>query len=125
MTARKKQPLLARVARVVSVPLLAVSVLLSARATAQPNPDAASSSVADGGGSATKLDALVVTGTHAVGRTVENSPAPIDVLSGYEVSGANQGDLLSALSTILPSFNTPNVSGPDIPSLIRPSDVRG
>ena len=72
-----------------------------------------------------KLEVFIVTGSHVEGRTAENSPAPIDLVSGTEISTTNGTNLLDTLNTLLPSFNLPNVSGPDIPSLIRPSQLRG
>src|SRR5690606_36816779 len=40
---------------------------------------------ASGSGVATTLDRLTVTGARATGRTIENSPAPIDVISAQEL----------------------------------------
>jgi iron complex outermembrane receptor protein len=72
-----------------------------------------------------KLEVFIVTGTHVEGRTAENSPAPVDLVSGTEISSANQGNLLDTLNTLLPSFNVPNVQTPDVPSMIRAGELRG
>ncbi|MGC4029309.1 MAG: TonB-dependent receptor [Steroidobacteraceae bacterium] len=71
------------------------------------------------------LDTLIVTGTRAIGRTVESSVAPIDVLPAAEIASSNKDNLLETLNTLLPSFNLPNVATPDIGSMIRGGQIRG
>src|SRR6187551_1810502 len=61
------------------------------------------------------LDTVVVTGARASGRTVENSAAPIDVVSSDDLLATGKGNLLEALQTLLPSFN----------SAARQSDLEG
>jgi iron complex outermembrane receptor protein len=90
-----------------------------------PNPGAGASSASSNQSSApSKLDVVIVTGARAEGRTVENSPAPIDVLGDSSLGIANQGDLLDTLNSLLPSFNVPNVQTPDVPSMIRAGELR-
>jgi iron complex outermembrane recepter protein len=79
----------------------------------------------DQNSSPTILDLVVVTGSRVEGRTVETSPAPIDLLPGIQIATANQANLLDTLNTLLPSFNVPNVQTPDIPSMIRAGELRG
>ncbi len=74
---------------------------------------------------ATALDRYVVTGTRVAGRTIESSAAPIDLFSGSDVTAANQSNLLDTLNTLVPSFNLPTVSTPDIGSMIRAGTLRG
>lgn len=52
------------------------------------------------------IDSVVVTGARVRDRIVKDSPAPIDVVSGKELLATGQGDLLSALQQLLPSFNS-------------------
>lgn len=74
---------------------------------------------------AAEVDQIVVTGSRASGRTVETSPAPIDVVSAQELQQVNQPNLLDALNTLLPSFNLPTVGTPDIGSMVRAGQLRG
>jgi iron complex outermembrane receptor protein len=73
----------------------------------------------------TQVDAIVVTGARGVNRTVESSAAPVDVLSHQALEQANKANLLEDLSTIVPSFNLPNVATPDIGSMVRAGQLRG
>ncbi len=57
------------------------------------------------------VDAVVVTGSRALGRTVENSPAPIDLVSARALQYGDKANLLDTLATLSPSFNLPNVGG--------------
>src|SRR6187455_3277730 len=52
------------------------------------------------------LDTVVVTGSRATGRTVRNSAAPIDVVSSDALQSTGKGNLLDALQSLLPSFNS-------------------
>lgn len=61
------------------------------------------------------LDTVVVTGARATGRTVRNSAVPIDVVSTDDLLATGKGNLLEALQTLLPSFN----------SAARQSDLEG
>ena len=61
------------------------------------------------------LDTVVVTGSRATGRTVRNSAAPIDVVSSDALQATGKGNLLDALQSLLPSFN----------SAAKQSDVEG
>jgi iron complex outermembrane receptor protein len=61
------------------------------------------------------LDTVVVTGSRATGRTVRNSAAPIDVVSSDALRATGKGNLLDALQSLLPSFN----------SAAKQSDVEG
>lgn len=88
---------------------LAISNAIAGTAMAQEvsNETAA---LADG-----NLDTVVVTGARATGRTVRNSAVPIDVVSSDDLLTTGKGNLLEALQTLLPSFN----------SAARQSDVEG
>ncbi|WP_374654381.1 TonB-dependent receptor plug domain-containing protein [Phenylobacterium sp.] len=77
-----------------------------------------------GDAAATEVDQIVVTGSR-VARTVESSPAPIDVLGEVALEKTNKGNLLETLNTLLPSFNLPNVATPNVGSMIRAGQLRG
>ncbi|MBO9715808.1 MAG: TonB-dependent receptor [Pseudoxanthomonas sp.] len=72
----------------------------------------------------TEIDAVIVTGTRGVARTVQSSPAPIDVLSAEDIERANRTNLLDVLNTTLPSFNLPLETG-DLNSMVRSGQLRG
>jgi iron complex outermembrane receptor protein len=73
---------------------------------------------------ANDVEQLIVTGSR-VKRTVEASPAPIDVLSNLALDKTSKGNLLESLNTLLPSFNLPNVGTPNVGSMIRAGQLRG
>jgi iron complex outermembrane receptor protein len=52
------------------------------------------------------LDTVLVTGARATGRTVRNSAAPIDVVSNDALLATGKGNLVDALQSLLPSFNS-------------------
>ena len=104
--------------RLVSTPLaLAVACGLALPVVAQAQE-------ADG---ATRLDAVIVTGTRATDRTVLESTSPIDVLSPEDLrrAGAVNGELGSALQALLPSFNMPRQSNSGGADHIRAAQLRG
>lgn len=62
---------------------------------------------------------VVVTGSRAGGRTVENSASPIDVLTQEDLANSGASNLLGALTTLIPSFNLPGQSPqPDLGSIV-------
>jgi iron complex outermembrane recepter protein len=73
---------------------------------------------------AASIDTVIVTGARGEQRTVESSPAPVDVLSGEAIEQANRSNLLDALNTLLPSFNLPLETG-DLNSMVRAGQLRG
>jgi iron complex outermembrane recepter protein len=73
---------------------------------------------------AQSIDTVIVTGTRGEQRTVQSSPAPVDVLSGEAIGQANRSNLLDALNTLLPSFNLPLETG-DLNSMVRAGQLRG
>ncbi len=70
-------------------------------------------------------DRVIVTGTRGVARTVDDSVAPIDVLSAASVESATKANLLETLNTLVPSFNLPNVATPNVGSMVRAGTLRG
>jgi iron complex outermembrane receptor protein len=96
-------------ARRQSLLALAISHVIAGTAVAQEAANG--TDVSDAG----NLDTVVVTGARASGRTVRNSAAPIDVVSNDDLLATGKGNLLDALQTLLPSFN----------SAARQSDLEG
>jgi len=69
-------------------------------------------------------DVVVTTGVRGEQRTVADSPAPIDVISGDQLQHTGRAELSEALARLLPSFNFgTNIAG--VNSVIRPVSNRG
>jgi len=79
---------------------LAISMALAAVASPSFAQQAAG-----GGQTARNLDAILVTGSRNSTRTVDNSPAPIDLISMAELTATGEANLLQALLTRLPSLS--------------------
>jgi iron complex outermembrane receptor protein len=72
------------------------------------------------------LDTIVVTGLRgSQPRTVTDSPAPIDVITGEQLAAAGRGGLLEALGQLAPSLNTPDLAGGDKEGIVRSATLRG
>jgi len=69
-------------------------------------------------------DVVVTTGVRGEQRTVADSPAPIDVVSGEQLSRTGRAELSEAISKLLPSVNFgTNQAG--VNSIVRPITNRG
>lgn len=74
---------------------------------------------------ATQLTELVVTGTRNVGRTVLETPVPVDVISIKDIMGElPQIDLAQMLAFVAPSFNAVRNQGGDLDSHVDPVQLR-
>lgn len=71
------------------------------------------------------LQAIIVTGTRAFGRTEADSMSPIDVLTPQELRSTGAPDLVTALRTLLPSLNFPQPTGDDNSMVGLPAQLRG
>jgi iron complex outermembrane receptor protein len=68
---------------------------------------------------------IVVTGTRGQPRTITASPTPIDVISGEELEKTGKPGVLSALNTLVPSFNVPTRAGGGTSTVISTGGLRG
>jgi iron complex outermembrane receptor protein len=68
---------------------------------------------------------IIVTGTRATGRTVDDSPVPVDVLSAEAISVGGQNETNRILSKLIPSFNFPQPAIADGSDALRPATLRG
>jgi iron complex outermembrane receptor protein len=102
----------------VSIGLLGASIGPDARAATDATAAA---------GSGDKLDEIIVTGTRVKGRTVLDSPVPVDVLSAHDLArtGAVAGELGQALQSLAPSFNFPRQSNSGGADHVRAAQLRG
>ena len=74
---------------------------------------------------ADQTENIIVTGTRVAGRSAEDSPVPVDVISGEEFRQNSSTDVQDMLRTAVPSFdiNTQPIS--DAASIVRPANLRG
>ena len=68
---------------------------------------------------------IIVTGSRGLSRTVEDSPTPIDVIKADELTKTGKPGLLSALNTLVPSFNVPARAGGGTSTVISTGGLRG
>ena len=100
-----------RIARFVTVSLIALSAAQTAQAQESAPPPA--------------QDDIIVTGTRAVGRTRLDSAAPVDVLSANSLQRQGTTELATALASVAPSIDFPRPSATDGTDAIRPATLRG
>src|SRR6266849_5665787 len=72
-----------------------------------------------------ELAEVIVTGTRRLDRTVAESSAPIDVLTGAELASYPTASKLDTLSNLLPSFIVGQNSISDASSFVRSPSLRG
>ncbi|MBS0481713.1 MAG: TonB-dependent receptor [Proteobacteria bacterium] len=102
---------------------LRFSLLASLSAVALTAPARAQ----DAGSGADSADApqIIVTGTRSATRTVQDSPVPIDVLSGAALTEGGQAETNKILNKLVPSFNFPQPAIADGSDALRPATLRG
>jgi iron complex outermembrane recepter protein len=89
-------------------------------ATAQTAASPAAANESEG-----ELGEVIVTGTRRTDRTVAESSAPIDILSGADLAAQPTGNMLDTLSNLVPSFIVGQNSISDASSLVRSPSLRG
>ncbi|MPT47150.1 MAG: TonB-dependent receptor [Sphingobium sp.] len=68
---------------------------------------------------------IIVTGSRGQPRTVTDSPTPIDVIGAAEMDRTGKAGVLSALNTLVPSFNLPTRAGGGTSTVIATGGLRG
>ncbi len=71
------------------------------------------------------IEEIVTTGTRAQARSVEDSPAPVDVLAGEYFSNQGDTDLQNLVRNIVPSYNVNVQPISDAATVVRPANLRG
>ena len=104
--------------KITKASLLAGFALVATSAMAQDQEAAA-------GIEADAEDTIVVTGTRAAGRTVADSPVPIDVLTSDSLQNTGFTETNRVLNQLVPSFNFPQPSITDGTDTVRPATLRG
>jgi iron complex outermembrane receptor protein len=114
---RQRDPKL-NVALLACASVLALSGGVAHAADANPIP------VVDAEG-ATAVDSVIVTGVRGARRTVADSPAPVDVISGDQLLATGKVGLKEVLNTLIPSFNLPGINGGGTSWTVRAITLRG
>ena len=102
------------IATVLTLSVSAIALAMPAHAqtsTASPEEEAASD--------------VIVTGSRIPGRTIADSPVPIDVIGGEFLLRSGQTETNKVLNQLVPSFNFPQPSLTDGTDSLRPATLRG
>jgi iron complex outermembrane receptor protein len=92
-------------------------------ATAQSDQNQVPKQVSQASGDA--AERIIVTGTRQLNHTVEDSPAPIQVLGADDLAHSGAPNLKEVLNDVLPSLNIPVAGGGDITGVVRQISIRG
>ncbi len=68
---------------------------------------------------------VVVIGTRREGRTVIESPVPVDVISTADIEASGLSETTQILQMLIPSYNAPQASITDGSDHVRPATLRG
>ena len=110
---------------------LAAAPALAQQPSAQPQPTTPSAPPPDAStdaataGQTPDETTIVVTGTRRTDRTVADSPVPIDVIGGEELTKTGLTETNKILNQLVPSFNFPQPSIADGTDVLRPATLRG
>ncbi|WP_395945972.1 TonB-dependent receptor domain-containing protein [Brevundimonas sp.] len=74
---------------------------------------------------ATVVEEVVVTGNRARARSVEDSPAPVDVLGRDDIGSTGFVDTTDVLRMLIPSFTVGRNPNSDAGTFVRPASLRG
>ena len=74
---------------------------------------------------ADEVEEVVAVGTRRDARSVGDSPAPVDVISGSDIKNQGAVDVDYMIRTLVPSFNVNTQPISDAATLIRPANLRG
>tara|TARA_R110002096_G_scaffold128768_2_gene277101 strand:- start:1459 stop:4044 length:2586 start_codon:yes stop_codon:yes gene_type:complete len=72
-----------------------------------------------------EIEEIITTGTRTKARSVEDSPAPIDVLSADYFANQGETDLSTLVRNIVPSYNVNAQPISDAATIVRPANLRG
>lgn len=71
------------------------------------------------------IEEVVTTGTRSRARSVEDSTAPVDILSAEYFTDQGDTDLVNLVRNIVPSFNVNTQPISDAATIVRPANLRG
>ena len=98
----------------------AFAVANSSAVAQQPGGSTGSSA-----GTGKEVEEVIITGTRRQDRTVVESTAPIDVITGSELANEPSGNMVDTLSSLVPSFIVGQNSISDASSFVRSPSLRG
>jgi iron complex outermembrane receptor protein len=98
-----------------SIPL--ITGLLGGQAIAQEQTEENSSEA--------ETEVISVLGTRSRGRSVEDSPAPVDVIGAEALSRQGSTDISNMLRNVVPSYNVSAQPISDASTFVRPASLRG
>ncbi len=71
------------------------------------------------------LPSIYVVGSRREIRSAVDTPAPVDIISGEEITDQATGDVTSAIRNVVPSYNVSRQPLSDAATFIRPANLRG
>ena len=74
---------------------------------------------------ADEVEEVVAVGSRREARSVGDSPAPVDIITGADFVNQGAMDLPDMIRTMVPSFNVNTQPISDAATLIRPANLRG
>ena len=100
-------------------------IILAASSLAAATSGAVAQEQPAGAPGAKPVEEVIITGTRRQDRTVAESTAPIDVLTGSELANEPSGSMLDTLASLVPSFIVGQNSISDASSFVRSPSLRG
>ncbi|GGD68711.1 TonB-dependent receptor plug domain-containing protein [Lacimicrobium alkaliphilum] len=71
------------------------------------------------------VEKIAIVGTRAAPRSVGDSAVPLDIIGADEFAAQGATDMMSMMSTVVPSFNVNDQPINDASTLVRPANLRG
>ncbi|MDP5143440.1 TonB-dependent receptor [Rheinheimera baltica] len=71
------------------------------------------------------VEKIAVVGSRSAPRSIGDSPVPIDIIGGEELSKNGSTDMLNLITTTVPSLNVHSNPISDAATLVRPMNLRG
>jgi iron complex outermembrane receptor protein len=72
-----------------------------------------------------EIEKIAIVGTRSAPRSIVDSPVPLDIIGVAEFTQQGATDIISMLSTLVPSFNVNDQTINDASTLVRPANLRG
>jgi iron complex outermembrane recepter protein len=105
--------------------VMAASALAPTAAYAQSAPAPAADDQSAPPKAEQKGEVIIVTGTRTEGRTVTDSPVPVDVFTTEAIEEVSYSDTHDVLKTLVPSYTIARQPISDGATFIRPASLRG
>ena len=72
-----------------------------------------------------EAERIQIIGSRRINRSPRDALAPLDIINKHDLKIRSNSDLISALSTVIPSYNLSQEAISDAGTLVRPSNLRG